>query len=137
MITTNSESPFASGQWTDIPGQTKTAQNYGPGMRQPASDPFQQQIDQWGKLEGTFNNVDNSHKRFSWNSIDATVINNNNNFNDMNYLEGMLGGLRSPSDYWRINDKFSQSDNFFMQYRYNLTQNIISDDNFRTPTVIA
>lgn len=127
MITTKSESPFATGQWTET-AATKIAGT--PGFRIPGADPFELQIDQWGKLDGTFNNIDNTHKRFGVNSFDSS-----SNAYGSDYLDGTLVGLRSPSDHWRINNKFSQSDNFFMEYRYNLTQNIISDDSFQTPNV--
>lgn len=121
MITTNSESPFATGQWTDSLELTKSAMNTLGG---PKSDPFQQHIDQWGKLEGTYNNVDKSNKRLpDWVG--------GGSFDGYNNIES----LRSPSEVWRANDKYSTNDNYFMQYRYNLTQGFISDENFQVPKI--
>lgn len=56
MITTNADSPFAIGRWTDAMGLLKT-----PNALNKFSlkrDPFISDIDQWGKLEGNFNNVE-------------------------------------------------------------------------------
>lgn len=128
MITTNSDSPFASGQWTDATSQTKIGENLG-DISRPKSDPFQQQIDQWGKLEGAFNNVDITHKRVSPNAGATGGW-------DGNQLQNLYGSLRTPPEV-RMNDKFSESDNYFIQYRYNLTKNIISDDQFQFPQVRA
>ncbi|XP_065095314.1 phospholipase A1 member A-like [Ochlerotatus camptorhynchus] len=53
MITTNSDSPFAIGRWTDATGLLKTNNKF--ALKR---DPFTSDIDQWGKLEGNFNNVE-------------------------------------------------------------------------------
>lgn len=53
MITTNSDSPFAIGRWTDTTGLLKTNNQF--GLKR---DPFISDIDKWGKLEGNFNNVE-------------------------------------------------------------------------------
>uniref|UniRef100_A0A8D8C9D9 Pancreatic lipase-related protein 2 n=1 Tax=Culex pipiens TaxID=7175 RepID=A0A8D8C9D9_CULPI len=56
MITTNSDSPFAIGRWTDTNNvYKKDAVLNKFGLRR---DPFISDIDQWGKLEGNFNNVE-------------------------------------------------------------------------------
>lgn len=137
MITTNSESPYATGQWTDAAAAAAAAATKTTGsasFRSPAADPFQQQIDQWGKLDGTFNNIDNTNKRFGSSRFDAITPLYDQHM--INHLESTtIDDLRTPSDHWRINNKFIQSDNYFMQYRYNLSQGIISDDNFQIPSV--
>ncbi|XP_050089310.1 uncharacterized protein LOC126573332 [Anopheles aquasalis] len=56
MITTNAASPFAIGRWTgfSIP-QKKDSALHKHGL---SRDPFISDIDQWGKLDGSFNNVE-------------------------------------------------------------------------------
>lgn len=54
LITTNSESPFASGQWTLQP-----TSKYPSNSRR---DPFLERIDEYGKLESAFNFANSYHK---------------------------------------------------------------------------
>lgn len=54
LITTNSESPFATGQWTIQP-----TSKYPSNSRR---DPFLERIDEYGKLEGAFNFANSHHK---------------------------------------------------------------------------
>ncbi|XP_055319675.1 pancreatic triacylglycerol lipase [Sitodiplosis mosellana] len=54
LITTNSESPFASGQWT-LQQTTKYPSN-------SRRDPFLERIDEYGKLESAFNFANSYHK---------------------------------------------------------------------------
>lgn len=55
FITTNHESPFAYGRWTDLSPNSKGVLK----LNKPFSrrDPLHTQFDQWGKLEGSFNNI--------------------------------------------------------------------------------
>lgn len=56
LVTTNSETPFASGRWTDLPvASTNGRIEIGAEIRRPL-DPTMQSLDEWGKLEGAFNN---------------------------------------------------------------------------------
>ncbi|XP_055541424.1 pancreatic lipase-related protein 2-like [Wyeomyia smithii] len=56
MVTTNSDSPFAIGRWTDTVGLQKKDQVLNKfGLNR---DPFISDIDQWGKLDSNFNNVE-------------------------------------------------------------------------------
>lgn len=59
MIPTNSNSPYASGRITEI--DTAANEPLPPISTHylRSSDPFQQAIDIWGKLEGNFNNLAN------------------------------------------------------------------------------
>lgn len=60
LVTTNSVSPFATGRWTESQmGTTKSDDE--PDVHRPfkKSDPQVQHLDDWGKLEGGFNNVFN------------------------------------------------------------------------------
>lgn len=54
LVTTNSESPFASGQWT-----VQQTSKYPSNSRR---DPFLEQIDEYGKLESAFNFANSYHK---------------------------------------------------------------------------
>lgn len=60
FITTNAQSPYAQGKWTDL---TQALDAELPSQMLPQQlqlkhhrDPFEQEIDKWGKLEGEFNN---------------------------------------------------------------------------------
>lgn len=54
-MTTNQESPFAFGRWTDLNQNSKgTVKLNNPFSRR---DPLHTQFDQWGKIEGSFNNI--------------------------------------------------------------------------------
>lgn len=55
FVTTNHESPFAFGRWTDLSPNSKGVAK----LNKPFSrrDPLHTQFDQWGKIEGSFNNI--------------------------------------------------------------------------------
>lgn len=56
MVTTNSDSPFAIGRWTDTVGLQKKDHVLNKfGLNR---DPFISDIDQWGKLDSNFNNAE-------------------------------------------------------------------------------
>lgn len=57
LITTNGVAPFATGRWTD--SAISITKNNIADIITPIkkSDPLIQQLDQWGKLEGDFNNI--------------------------------------------------------------------------------
>ncbi|XP_058825776.1 phospholipase A1 4-like [Topomyia yanbarensis] len=56
LITTNSDTPYAIGRWTDTTGLQKKDHVLNKfGLNR---DPFISDIDQWGKLDGNFNNVE-------------------------------------------------------------------------------
>lgn len=107
LITTNSESPFASGQWTLQQSSTSD------GRR----DPFYERIDAYGKLESAFNNAD-SYKKLSFAPISTVrpfgehVLNNHINHNEFEFDEEMRHDIGHDSKYtvtterWRQNDKF-------------------------------
>lgn len=98
FITTNPEAPFASGQWTIQP-----TSKYPPNSRR---DPFLEKIDEYGKLDSTFNFANNYHKlstsspqpistinfrpfgpltnEINHNEFD-TAMNANNNLNNINH----------------------------------------------------
>lgn len=63
LVTTNSISPFANGRWTE--GQMGSALlDEEPDIHRPFknSEPQVQHLDEWGKLEGSFNNLFNPNE---------------------------------------------------------------------------
>lgn len=64
LIKTNSVTPFALGRLSDVltPNEDNPA-IFSNQMR--SGDPFQRYIDEWGKLEGTFNNIETYPTPFS------------------------------------------------------------------------
>lgn len=120
MVTTNGESPFASGQWTIQ--QSPTTKYPTNGRR----DPFLEKIDEYGKLDSAFNYVNSYQKQsiptFSSSSLSSfqtqttnpyefltNHINQNEydandksryEFNDESKLSSMT------TERWRQNDKF-------------------------------
>lgn len=58
LIQTNEAFPFAMGKWTDISAEISNTQ---PALTQPlrrAPSPLLNAVDEWGKLDGSFNNKD-------------------------------------------------------------------------------
>lgn len=128
LITTNTESPFASGQWTIQP-----ASKYPSNSRR---DPFLERIDEYGKLESAFNFA-NSYNKLSTHSpppSSSSTINIfsyeplTNQINQAEHETPMINGngnnivadksrfdlyddddllkLSSTTERWRQNDKF-------------------------------
>lgn len=60
IVTTNGMSPFANGRWTESQ-MIGTLSDEEPDIHKPfkKTDPQVQHLDEWGKLEGSFNNVFN------------------------------------------------------------------------------
>ncbi|XP_055857489.1 pancreatic triacylglycerol lipase-like [Episyrphus balteatus] len=58
LITTSNSTPFALGKWTDLPDRTKNTYTL---SQKPVTrhSPLLKEVDEWGKLEGNFNNIMN------------------------------------------------------------------------------
>lgn len=56
LVTTNGESPFAIGRWTELVGGGLKNGFYNINRPFNKGEPLQKQIDEWGKLDGEFNN---------------------------------------------------------------------------------
>lgn len=95
LITTNSASPFAAGQWQTITtsGNKNTDNHY-------RRDPSHEEINGWQKLEGEFNNR-GFHKKFDQQSTD---------WNQLHQIENELINLdkiqQKVNSLTRRNDKF-------------------------------
>lgn len=120
LITTNTEPPYASGQWS-LPPSNK----YPPNSRR---DPFLEQIDEYGKLEGEFNFANSYHRTPA--AVSALTnyrpytepITNHINANEFEAMQNVGDGgdksrfdldvidddlkLSSTTERWRQNDKF-------------------------------
>lgn len=125
LITTNSESPFASGQWSLPPSNSKYPSN-------SRRDPFLERIDEYGKLESAFNFANSYHKLSqasssfsSDNNRPYQTLSNQINPNEYETTHGTGSGgdnsrfdldiiddddadlkLSSTTERWRQNDKF-------------------------------
>lgn len=103
LITTNSEAPFASGQWT----------LQSPPSSNKRRDPFLEIIDSYGKLESAFNYVDGYVKSsfgsvypLEENSLLNHIIHNEydqEKYKQINLVDQKFG---ITTERWRKNDKF-------------------------------
>lgn len=113
LITTNSESPFASGQWT-----VQQTSKYPSNSRR---DPFFERIDEYGKLDSPFNFINSYHKLYTpphinyhpydhlSNQINQNDYETTNNMNNVDKTRFDLDDdlkLGSTTEKWRQNDKF-------------------------------
>lgn len=110
LITTNSESPFASGQWT-----VQQTSKYPSNSRR---DPFLERIDEYGKLDSAFNFANGYHKlntrpQFNYHPYEQSSNQINQNAyettNDVDKSRFDLDDdlkLGSTTEKWRQNDKF-------------------------------
>lgn len=157
FLVTNDVSPFATGRWTDISGITKNV--FGPTSTLSQGDPLQQQIDQWGKLDSDFNNID----------IFPTPMSQDPNGDDWPYFDKNKKNLLDDTDKNDLvlteNDadielpttetirklekntefvakikklyqkRYQQKESSFEAYRKNLTNGIIAQETFQVPEV--
>lgn len=148
LIATNSESPFASGQW--------------PVQKTPISiirrDPFYDRIDAYGKLDSKFNYVD-SYKKAPNGPMAAVpsspnaehVLNNRIRHHEYEldggenrFHFGDLPDIAGSTERWRQNDKFILVENPLTLTSNNSTKQTIvfqhqhsssSSDDFKFPKV--
>lgn len=138
LITTNSASPFASGQWMMRTGTTKSSSLY-------RRDPFQEQIDEWGKLEGEFNNAgDHSQNSdgfrptiYDWshlNQIENVFMEPDKTRLDLN---DDMKIVSSSTERWRQNDKFILAENPLGELNDTLPHHsqTLANDDFQFPKV--
>lgn len=114
LVTTNNEAPYASGQWTIQP-----ATKYPSNSRR---DPFLEQIDEYGKLDSSFNFASSYHTvefhtvpspanfypyELHTNQISQTVHETTVNDGDKSRID-LDDDLKlgSTTERWRQNDKF-------------------------------
>lgn len=147
LITTNGMAPFATGRWADAPlGVTKNGLGDLTGPVKHSGDPLLQHLDQWGKLEGAFNNVQNPNPMAfndlldaQWDDVMGSALGNSNNHLEtkrpsvmVNRRKGTMG-VRS-----KIASESPMDSNveFLEQYKQNLTRGIMSSEAFRLPQVV-
>lgn len=135
IITTNGVSPYASGQWMSSPGYTKSHYR--------RRDPFEEQIDEWGKLEGEFNYVPN----YNYQSL------NSGNWPELNRMESIFSSFdklddetrmekidattkTTTADRWRQNDRYSVTNEPLRLNELNLTHYKSSNENFSLPKIV-
>lgn len=145
MITTNSAAPFASGQWSMASTESSKS---GAFYRR---DPLQEQIDEWGKLDGEFNN-DNRGGHFK-----ATAMGNAYDWSRLNQIESEFSEpdklnvnfnehkhtTASSNERWRQNDKFKLKENPLFTFVNDSTNtwqrhhphSHLSNDDFQFPKV--
>lgn len=150
LITTNGVAPFATGRWTDPPvGVTKNGLGDLTGPVKKTGDPLLQHLDQWGKLEGAFNNIQNQNPMGFNDLLDAQwddVMGNAFGGSDNNLLEtkrpSSVGKRRNGAMGVRSEvslDSASSTDSnieFLEQYKQNLTRGIMSSEAFGLPHVV-
>lgn len=121
LITTNQETPFATGQWTIQPSTNDPLYS--------RRDPFLERIDEYGKLDSSFNYID-SYQKLQIATLPTPIPTSNthpydplSNQINQNRFDGFDGGdamvndksrykfddhlkLISSTERWRPNDKF-------------------------------
>lgn len=86
IVTTNPETPFATGRWTDAQmAGTKMTNDLDIHRPFKTSDPQVQQFDEWGKLEGAFNNRAPAMMPFNALMYDQAANNEPWNDNELSY----------------------------------------------------
>lgn len=162
FLVTNSISPYASGRWTDSSGITKNI--FGPSSSLSQGDPLQQQIDQWGKLDSDFNNIENFPTPMSqdpngdnWPYFDKNnkknLLNDESDKNDLELLlsndsdviqstttETIRKLEKNPEFVAKLKTLYQKryqqkDDTSFQSYRKNLTNGIIAQERFQVPEV--
>lgn len=139
LITTNGVAPFATGRWTDEPiGLTKNGLDDITKPVKKTGDPLLQQLDQWGKLEGGFNNRISFNALADWDQLSTSADEEDNYRN---------AAVEQPNRTQPINRRkvimpaatISPKQNhirFLQRYKQNLTMGIMSDDSFTQPEVL-
>lgn len=152
FIVTNGVSPYAAGKWTDIPGVTKNM--FGPSGSLSQGDPLQQQIDQWGKLDSEFNNIESMPISQEINGDDWPYLRQKEKHlldeSDKNDLELLSQNdttptITEPIKELKKNTEFVQKirklykkkmetvETPFESYRKNLTSGIVAQEAFQIP----
>lgn len=160
FLVTNGVSPFAAGRWTDGSGITKSV--FGPTSSLSLGDPLQQQIDQWGKLDSDFNNIENFPTPMSqdpngndWpyfdknkknllddteeNDLQSDVLSNDSDIESTTTTETVRKLEKNTEFVAKIKrlhqKKYQQKETSFESYRKNLTNGIIAQETFQVPEV--
>lgn len=147
LITTNGVAPFANGRWTDAPlGVTKNGLSDLTGPVKKSGDPLLQHLDQWGKLEGSFNNVQNPNPMAfndlidaQWDDVMGSALGGADN-----RLETMRPAVKRRKGTVGVRRKVSLATaspmdsnlEFMEQYKQNLTRGIMSSEVFLLPQVV-
>lgn len=107
-------------------------------------DPLQEQIDEWGKLDGDFN-YRSKHKKYqsAGTAYDWSHLNQiENEFNDLDKLNFNANNehKHTPStERWRQNDKFKLQENPLLALNESLSiqqhHSHLSNDDFQFPKV--
>lgn len=140
MITTNNVAPFASGQWSmTASGNSKNGLFY-------RRDPLQEQIDEWGKLEGEFNyrgihsKYPSAGTTYDWSQLNQIE----NEFSELDKLNSNVNANNeqkqtTTTERWRQNDKFRLSENPLRVMNDSLSiqrhHSHLSNDDFQFPKV--
>lgn len=140
MITTNGAAPFAAGQWRMATvGSPKNGLFY-------RRDPLQEQIDEWGKLEGEFNyrgghsKLPSAATTYDWSHLNQIE----NELSELDKLKFNVNdnGEQKPTastERWRQNDKFRLQENPLLMMNDSISiqqhHSHLSDDDFQFPKV--
>lgn len=154
FLVTNGVSPYAVGKWTDVPGVTKNM--FGPSGSLSQGDPLQQQIDQWGKLDSEFNNIDSVPSSPEIDSDDwpylrqkeKHLLDESNKYDlELQSPDNTIPPITEPSRELKKNTEFVQKirnsyrkkmetvETPFESYRKNLTSGIVAQEAFQMPEV--
>lgn len=149
LITTNGVAPFATGRWTDAPvGITKNGLGDLTGPVKKSGDPLLQHLDQWGKLEGGFNNVQNPNPMAfndlldaQWDDVMGSALGGSDNHLEAKrpslVVKRRKGTMGVRSKVSLASESPTDSNIEFLElYKQNLTRGIMSSEAFRLPQVV-
>lgn len=150
LITTNGVAPFATGRWTDEPlGMSKNGLGDLTNPVKRLGDPLLQHLDQWGKLEGGFNNVQNLNPMAfndlldaQWDDVMETALDDSENQLETTTRQLSMSmkrrkGTMGERSKVPLQSKSSIDNEHFMeQYKLNLTRGIMSSEVFHLPEVV-
>lgn len=149
LITTNGVAPFANGRWTNEPlGVTKNGLGDLTGPVKKSGDPLLQHLDQWGKLEGGFNNIQNPNPmafndllEAQWDDVMGSALGGADNHLETKstslVVKRRKGAMGVRSKVSLASESPIDSNlEFLEQYKHNLTRGITSSEAFRLPQVV-
>lgn len=136
LIDTNDTAPFALGKWTDLPTlgakkPSRASMTFRPPLQQ--GDPLLRSIDEWGKLDYSFNNL---------NSQEPTPFSQDPYGENWTYFSQDTSDILNNSveeqgvtEYENVKHDYTENQSKWEEYKKNLTGGFIDNSIFGIPEV--